>query len=409
MSKTIFDNEKVRSDFPILQQQIHGKPLAYLDNAATSQKPKIVLETLQNFYTHDNANVHRAVHSLSERATHEYENVRKKIRTFINAKEEREIIFVRGSTEAINLIAQSYARPLLKPDDEIIISEMEHHSNIVPWQMVAEQTGAKLRIIPINEKGELILSEYEKLLNSRTKIVSIVHMSNSLGTINPIKEIIDSAHRVGAITVIDGAQAVAHLPIDVQQLNCDFYVFSGHKLFGPTGIGILYGKAEILERMQPYHGGGDMISQVSFKKTTYREIPYKFEAGTPNFADTIGFGAAIDYFQQFDHAAIQKYELDLLNYATQQILMIPKIQLIGTAASKTAILSFILEDVHAHDIGTILDHEGVAVRTGHHCTMPIMEHFKVPATVRASLAFYNNKSDIDALITGLHKVREVFK
>lgn len=409
MNKIIFDNEKVRADFPILQQHIHGKPLVYLDNAATSQKPRIVLDTLQNFYVRDNANVHRAVHSLSERATHAYESVRKKIQAFIHAKEEREIIFVRGTTEGINLIAQSYARPTLKPDDEIIISEMEHHSNIVPWQMVAEQTGAKLRIIPINDAGELILSEYEKLLNPRTKIVSVVHMSNSLGTINPIKKIIDAAHQVGAITVIDGAQAIAHMPVNVSELNCDFYVFSGHKLFGPTGIGVLYGKAEILERMLPYHGGGDMISQVTLAKSTYREIPYKFEAGTPNFADTVGLGAAMDYFQQFDHAALQKYERDLLDYATQQILAVPKIHLIGTATEKTAILSFVLEDVHAHDIGTILDHEGVAVRTGHHCTMPIMEHFKVPATVRASLAFYNNKTDIDTLITGMHKVREVFK
>lgn len=406
---TKFDPYQIRKDFPILQQKIHGRPLVYLDNAATAQKPQQVIDVIDNFYSHDNSNVHRGVHTLSARATIAYEAAREKIQKFINVKETSEIVFVRGTTEAINLVAQSYGRSHLQAGDEIIISHMEHHSNIVPWQMLCEQTGAILRIIPINDAGELLLDEYEKLLNPRTKIVSIVHMSNALGTINPVKNIIDLAHQHGAVVVLDGAQSVTHLKVDVQQLDCDFYAFSSHKLFGPTGIGVLYGKAELLNAMPPYQGGGDMISQVSFAKTSYREIPYKFEAGTPHISGVIGLGAAIDYVSQFDRAAILAHETALLRYATECAQKIHNLRIIGTAQVKAAILSFVFPDIHAHDVGTILDHEGVAVRTGHHCTMPLMERFAVPATTRASFAFYNTKEDVDALIAALHKVREVFK
>lgn len=405
----LFNIQHVRKDFPILEQTVRGRPLVYLDNAATKQKPKAVINAIQDFYQHDYANVHRAVHTLSERATQAFENVRCKVQKFLNAQEEREIIFVRGTTEAINLVAQSYGHSQLKSGDEIIISTMEHHSNIVPWQILCQQIGAVLRVIPINDAGEIMLDEFQRLLSPRTKIVSIVHISNSLGTINPIKQITKMAHDTGAVVFVDGAQAVSHLSIDVQDLDCDFYAFSSHKLFGPTGIGALYGKAKLLENMPPYQGGGDMISQVTFTKTLYREIPYKFEAGTPNIADTIGFGAAIDYFQQLDLDALQTHEHQLLDYATAHLEKIKGLRMIGTAREKAAILSFILDDIHAHDIGTILDCEGIAVRTGHHCTMPLMERFNVPATVRASLAFYNTQSDIDTLIGGLHKVREVFK
>lgn len=401
--------QQLREDFPILHQMVRGKPLVYLDNAATNQKPKAVIEAIHNFYQHDYANVHRAVHTLSERATHAFEEARRKIQRFLQAKEAREIILVSGTTEAINLVAQCYGRSQLKAGDEIIISQMEHHSNIVPWQMLCDQIGAVLRVIPINDAGEIILEEYQHLLSPRTKIVAIVHMSNSLGTVNPIKKIIKMAHDVNAITVIDGAQAVAHLPVNVQDLDCDFYAFSAHKLFGPSGTGALYGKASLLEKMPPFKGGGDMISQVTFAKTSYREIPYKFEAGTPNITDVIALGTAIDYLQNLDFAALQSYEHQLLEYATECLNEIPNLRLIGTAQDKAAILSFILPDVHAHDIGTILDCEGIAVRTGHHCTMPLMEHFKVPATVRVSLAFYNTREEIDLLINALHKVRAVFK
>lgn len=400
--------EKLRHDFPILQQQIHGKPLAYLDTAATAQKPLAVIEAIEDFYINDNANVHRAVHTLSERATAAFEKARLKIKNFINAKEKHEIIFVRGTTEAINLVAQSYGRSQFKADDEIIISTMEHHANIVPWQIVCEQTGAKLKIIPITEKGELLLDEYEKLLNAKTKLVAITHLSNSLGTINSIEKIIELAHQYNVPVLIDGAQAVAHLPVDVQALDCDFYAFSSHKMFGPTGIGVLYGKTALLENMPPYQGGGDMIAQVSFAKTTYRELPHKFEAGTPNIADAIGFGAAVDYLSNLDRTALKIYEDELLTYATDKILEIPGIRIIGTAKYKTSVLSFLFNDIHAHDVATILDHAGVAVRAGHHCTMPLMDYFNVPATIRASLAFYNNKADIDALINGLYHVREIF-
>lgn len=405
-----FNPNNAKLDFPILQQQVHGKPLVYFDNAATTQKPQAVIEEINRFYSHDYANVHRAVHALSERATYAFENARKKIQQFIHAKETREIVFVRGTTEAINLVAQTYGLTNIKAGDEILISAMEHHANIVPWQMLCQQTGAILKVVPINDAGELLLEEYEKLLNPRTKIVAITHLSNSLGTINPVKQIIELAHKNGTPVLLDGAQAIAHEPIDVQALDCDFYAFSSHKMFGPTGIGVLYGKAKLLEAMPPYQGGGDMIARVTFEKTEYREIPHRFEAGTPHIVGVIGLGATINYLNQLDRTAIHAYEKQLLTYATEKLNNeIPNLRLIGTAKNKAAILSFVLEDVHAHDVGTILDSEGIAVRAGHHCTMPLMERFKVPATVRASLAFYNTQADIDALILGLKKVREIFK
>jgi len=402
--------EKLRQNFPILHQTVHGgKPLIYLDSAATAQKPKIVIDAIQKYYSQDNANVHRAVHALSERATYAFEATRKKVQQFINAKEQHEVIFTRGTTEAINLVAQSYGRSIFEPSDEILISHMEHHSNIVPWQILCEQTGAVLKVIPINDSGELILEEYKKLLSSRTKLVSIVHASNSLGTINPIKEIIDLAHKNNTPVLIDGAQSIVHSKIDVQDLDCDFFAFSGHKLFGPTGIGVLYGKTDLFNAMPPYHGGGDMIARVSFDKTEYRELPHKFEAGTPHIAGVIGLGAAIDYLNQLDFNAIHTYENSLLKYGTERLAEIPDLRMIGTAENKAPILSFILDDIHAHDVGTILDSEGIAVRAGHHCTMPLMERFNVPATVRASLAFYNTKEEIDKLVEGLKKVRQIFK
>ena len=404
----LLDVEKIRQDFPILHQEINGKPLVYLDNAATSQKPMQVIETLDNYYQQDNANIHRGVHTLSERATADYEQARAKIRDFINASSEKEIVFVRGATEGINLIAQSYGRTNLKADDEIIISEMEHHSNIVPWQLLCEQTGAILKIIPINDDGELILEEYEKLLSPQTKIVSVVHISNALGTINPVQHIIDRAHEHNAIVIIDGAQATPHTAVDVQALNCDFYVFSGHKLFGPTGIGALYGKTVLLEAMPPWQGGGDMIKMVSFEKTMYADLPYKFEAGTPHIAGVIGLGAAIDYVNSVGLDAIAAYEHDLLDYATAKASQVEGLRLIGTAAQKASILSFVIDSVHPHDIGTILDHEGIAIRTGHHCAMPVMTHFNVPATARASFAFYNTFTEVDILIQALEKARKVF-
>jgi len=404
----LLDVEKIRQDFPILHQEINGKPLVYLDNAATSQKPRQVIETLDNYYQQDNANIHRGVHTLSERATADYEQARAKIRDFINASSEKEIVFVRGATEGINLIAQSYGRTNLKADDEIIISEMEHHSNIVPWQLLCEQTGAILKIIPINDDGELILEEYEKLLSPQTKIVSVVHISNALGTINPVQHIIDRAHEHNAIVIIDGAQATPHTAVDVQALNCDFYVFSGHKLFGPTGIGALYGKTALLEAMPPWQGGGDMIKMVSFEKTMYADLPYKFEAGTPHIAGVIGLGAAIDYVNSVGLDAIAAYEHDLLDYATAKASQVEGLRLIGTAAQKASILSFVIDSVHPHDIGTILDHEGIAIRTGHHCAMPVMTHFNVPATARASFAFYNTFTEVDILIQALEKARKVF-
>jgi cysteine desulfurase/selenocysteine lyase len=406
--RPIFDVHRVREDFPILRQTVHGKPLVYLDNAATTQKPQAVMDALTRSLLEENANIHRGVHLLSERATRAYEAARGKVQRFLNAGEAREIVFVRGTTEAINLVAQTFGRSRVGAGDEIVISEMEHHSNIVPWQLLCEQTGARLRVVPITDEGELRLDEYERLIGERTKLVAIVHLSNSLGTINPVAEIIEIAHRRGVPVLVDGAQAASHLPIDVRALDCDFYAISAHKLFGPTGAGALYGKAALLDAMPPYQGGGDMISAVSFERTTYNVVPHKFEAGTPNIAGVIGMGAAIDYLRGLDFPAVIDYEHDLLEYGTRRLSEIDGLRLVGTARRKASILSFVIEDVHPHDIGTILDQEGVAVRTGHHCCMPVMDRLGVPATVRASLALYNTREEIDALVAGLHKVREVF-
>jgi cysteine desulfurase/selenocysteine lyase len=403
-----FDVYKIREDFPILKQTVNGKPLVYLDNAATSQKPRVVLEALKHYYTDDNSNVHRGVHELSQRATKAYEDARVKVQRFLNARESREIIFVRGTTEAINLVAMTYGRKNVGAGDEVIISALEHHSNIVPWQILCEEKGAKLRVIPINDAGELLLEEYEKLLNPRTKIVAVAHVSNALGTIIPIAKIIELAHRARVPVLIDGAQAAPHLKIDVQALDCDFYTLSSHKIFGPTGIGVLYGKAALLEAMPPYQGGGDMISSVTFEKTLYNVLPYKFEAGTPNIADVIALGAGIDYVNRVGLENIAAHEHALLVYATEQLSKIPGLRIIGTAQEKAAVLSFVLEGVHPHDAGTILDQEGIAVRTGHHCAQPVMHRFGIPATTRASLAFYNTREEVDALVAGIKKVMEIF-
>jgi cysteine desulfurase/selenocysteine lyase len=403
-----FDAYRAREDFPILKEKIHGKPLAYLDNAATSQKPQVVLDALLNYYTTENSNVHRAVHLLAERATQAYEGARLTVQRFLNAADAHEIVFTRGTTEGINLVAQSYGRQQLGEGDEVIISHMEHHSNIVPWQMICHEKGAHLRVVPINDRGELVLEEYEKLLGPRTKLVSIVHVSNALGTVNPVRTIIELAHRRAIPVLLDGAQAVPHMKVDVRELDCDFYAFSGHKVFGPTGIGILYGKAELLEAMPPYQGGGDMIRSVSFARTTYNSLPYKFEAGTPHIAGAVGLATALDYLTSGDQEAVAAYEQQLLKYATEEVAAVPGVQLIGTAAAKAGVLSFVVDGVHPHDVGTILDDEGVAVRTGHHCCQPVMDRYDVPATTRASLALYNTREDIDALVAGLHKVRRVF-
>ena len=403
-----FDVAKVREDFPILKQEVHGKPLVYLDSAATSQKPQVVIDALVRYYTTENSNVHRGVHSLSEWATRDYEGARAKVRQYLNASDDREIVFVRGTTEGINLVARSYGAEHVGEGDEVIISTMEHHSNIVPWQILCQERGAHLRVIPINDDGELLMDEYEKLLCPRTKLVSIVHLSNSLGTINPIERIVEMAHARGVPVLVDGAQSAPHMEIDVQKLGCDFFVFSGHKLFGPTGVGVLYGKGELLESMPPYQGGGDMIKSVTFEKTLYNSLPYKFEAGTPNIAGAIGLGTAIDYVTGLGLASISAYEAELLEYGTQRLSAIEGLRLIGTAREKASILSFVYDGAHPHDIGTILDSEGVAIRTGHHCTQPLMQRYGVAATARASLAFYNTKSDIDTLVKGIYKVIEVF-
>ncbi len=405
-----FDVTRVRADFPILHAPARGgKPLVYLDNAATTQKPRVVIEALERYYRQDNANVHRGVHLLSERATAAYEGARRRLRDFIHARSEKEIIFTRGTTESINLVAQTWGRATLRPGDEVLITEMEHHSNIVPWQIICEQTGAKLVVAPINEAGELILEEFDKRLNERTRLVAVTHCSNALGTINPVGWIIERAHSAGSLVLVDGAQAVAHMPVDVQALDADFYVFSGHKLYGPTGIGVLYGKESLLDAMPPYQGGGEMIKYVSFEKTVYNDLPYKFEAGTPHIAGAIGLAAALNYVNDVGLAAIAAYEHELLVYAQGRALEVPGLRLIGTAREKSAILSFELERIHPHDIGTILDYQGVAIRTGHHCAMPVMRHFCVPATARASFALYNTREEIDAFIAALYKVREVFK
>ena len=403
-----FDVAKIRQDFPILNETIHGRPLVYLDNAASTQKPKAVLDTLRHVYEHDYANVHRGVHTLSQRATDLFEGAREKVKTFINARKIEEIIFVRGTTEAINLVAQSYGRSKLQAGDEILITTMEHHSNIVPWQIVCQQTGAVLKVAPINLAGEVLMEEFEGLLNERTKLVSVVHMSNALGTINPVQRIVELAHARGIPVMLDGAQAIPHMIVDVQALDCDFYAFSGHKLCGPTGIGVLYGKEALLKAMPPWQGGGDMIRMVTFAKTEYNTLPYKFEAGTPAIAETIGLGAAVDYLQAIGMDNIAAYEQQLLQYATQKALEIPTLKIIGTASDKGAILGFTLHHIHPHDIGTLLDQLGVAVRAGHHCAMPVMDFFGVPATARASFSFYNTHEEVDVLIDGIKQLIEVF-
>ncbi len=403
------DVSEVRKDFPILKQTVHGKPLVYLDNAATTQKPQVVIDAIHRYYSTENSNIHRGVHYLSEQATRDYEDARKKVQHFINAPKEREIVFVRSTTEAINLIAQSYGRHFLKKGDEIVVSAMEHHSNIVPWQMLCEQTGAKLQVIPIDQDGELLLEEFERLLNARTRLVSVAHVSNALGTVNPVKDMIREAHKREIPVLVDGAQAAPHMKIDVQELGCDFYAFSGHKLFGPTGIGVLYGKASLLEAMPPYQGGGDMISLVTFEKTHYNVLPYKFEAGTPNIAGGIGLGAAIDYLNGLGMEAVEAYENQLLSYALESMSTLSGVQLIGTPKQRAGVISFNLDGIHAHDVGTILDQEGVAIRAGHHCAMPVMQRFGVPATARASFAFYNTKDEVDTLVRAIHKVQEVFQ
>ena len=403
-----FNAERIREDFPVLKLKVNGKPLVYLDNAATAQKPRVVLDALRKFYETECANVHRGLHWMSEEATRDYEESREKVRRFLGAADVKEIIFVRGTTEAINLVAHSYGRPRVRAGDEILITAMEHHSNIVPWQILCEETGAQLRVAPINDDGELLLDELEKLLSPRTRLVAVSHVSNALGTVNPIAQIIEMAHGRKVPVLVDGAQAAPHLPVNVRELDCDFYAFSGHKLFGPTGIGVLYGKAQWLEEMPPYQGGGDMIRSVTFEKTTYNSLPYKFEAGTPHIAGVIGLGAAVDYLSRIGLARAAAYERELLDYATERVRRIPDARIIGTAREKAGVLSFVLEGIHPHDVGTILDQEGIAVRAGHHCAMPVMDRFHVPATTRASFAFYNTPQEVDALIAGIEKVKEIF-
>jgi cysteine desulfurase / selenocysteine lyase len=403
-----FDAARVRQDFPILQQFVHGKPLAYLDNAATAQKPRAVVDAISSYYLHDNANIHRGVHQLSERATSAYERGRETVRRFLNAREAREIVFVRGTTEAINLVAHAYARPRLGPGDEIVVSVLEHHSNFVPWKMAAEATGSRLRVVPVTDAGELRLEEYERLLGERTRLVAIGHVSNALGTINPVREIVRLAHARGVPVLLDGAQAVPHLQVDVRDLDCDFYAFSGHKLFGPTGIGVLYGKAELLEEMPPWQGGGDMISSVTLDEVQYNTVPGRFEAGTQHIAGVVGLAAAIAYLEGIDRAGAAAYEAALARYATERLAEVPGVRLVGQPAERAGIVSFVMDCAHPHDIGTVLDREGVAIRTGHHCCQPLMHRLGVAATARASFAFYNTRDDVDQLIGGLDRVREMF-
>ena len=404
-----FDAARWRADFPILRQRVHGKPLVYLDNAATTQKPQSVIDAVVRYYAHDNANVHRGVHALSQQATDAYEAARSRVQRFVNARAVDEIVFVRGTTEAINLVAQSYARPRMQPGDEILISAMEHHSNIVPWQLVCEQTGAVLKVAPIGDTGELEMEAFDALLGPRTRLVAITQLSNALGTIVPIERIVAAAHAMGVPVLVDGAQAVSHLAVDVRALDCDFFAFSGHKVFGPTGIGALYGKADLLNAMPPYQGGGDMIRSVSFARTEYNDLPWKFEAGTPNVAGAIGLGAALDYVSALGIDAIAAHEHDLLAHATQEASRIPGLRIIGTAPRKASILSFVLDGVHPHDIGTILDRGGVAIRAGHHCAMPLMQRFGIAGTARASFALYNTRDDVDALLAGIDEVRRMFQ
>ena len=404
-----FDAERVRGDFPILREKVNGWPLVYLDNAATSQKPRAVLDAMQHYYAADNANIHRGVHTLSVRATDAYEGARAKVQQFLGAQRPEEIVFVRSATEAVNLVANTWGRANLRPGDEVLITVMEHHSNIVPWQMLCAQTGAVLKVAPINDDGELLLDEFETLLKcGKTRIVAAAHVSNALGTINPVREMVRLAHQGGAIIMLDGAQAAPHMAVDVRALGCDFYAVSGHKMCGPTGIGALYGRYDLLNAMPPYQGGGDMILSVTFEKTTYNHVPYKFEAGTPNVAGTIGLGAAVDYLRSIGMSTIAAWEHELLDYGTRVLRDIPGVRLIGTAKDKAAVLSFLVGDIHPHDVGTILDQQGIAIRTGHHCAQPVMDRFGIAATARASLAFYNTKQEIDALAAGIRKAIEVF-
>jgi cysteine desulfurase / selenocysteine lyase len=407
-TRPALDVARLRAEFPMLATAARGAPLVYLDNAATSQKPRAVIERIERYYRSENANVHRGVYELSERATAAYEAAREKARAFLNAASTREIVFVRGTTEAVNLVASSWARPRLQPGDEVLVSAMEHHSNIVPWQLACEERGATVRVIPMNRRGELLLEECARLITDRTTLVALAHISNSLGTINPVADIARLAHARGVPVLVDGAQAAPHLPIDVQRLGADFYTVSGHKMFGPTGIGVLYGRAELLEAMPPYQGGGDMIKTVTFAKTTYADLPAKFEAGTPHVAGAVGLGAAIDFLAALDWEAVSAHERDLLAYATERLQQVPGVRLVGTAAHKASVVSFIVDGVHAHDVGTIVDQEGVAIRTGHHCAQPVMDFFGVAATARASFALYNTRAEVDALVAALEKVRRVF-
>jgi cysteine desulfurase/selenocysteine lyase len=404
-----FDVERVRRDFPILRQKVRGKPLVYLDSAATAHKPQAVVDAVARFYLEDNANVHRGVHALSERATAAFEAARAKVAGFIGAADPREVIFVRGTTEAVNLVAQTFGRTRVGAGDEVLVTEMEHHSNIVPWQMLCQENGAKLEVAPVDDRGDLVLDELERRLTPRTRLLAVAHVSNALGTVNPVRRIVEMAHARGVPVLVDGAQAVPHLPVDVQELGCDFYALSGHKVFGPTGIGALWGKAEHLEAMPPWQGGGDMILSVSFERTVYNQIPYKFEAGTPHMAGAVGLGAAVDWLQGLDRAGAGAHERDLLAYGTARLQEVPGLRLVGTAREKAGVLSFVLDDIHPHDVGTVLDREGVAIRTGHHCAQPVLQRFGLRATARASLALYNTRAEIDALVQGLHGVKEMFR
>ncbi|HYH97602.1 cysteine desulfurase [Hyalangium sp.] len=408
MSGAGLDVAKVRADFPILQQEVRGRPLVYLDSAASAQKPQVVIDAISRFYTHDNANVHRGVHTLSERATAAFEGAREKVARFLHAREDKEIVFVRGTTEAINLVVQTFGRKNVGPGDEVLITALEHHANIVPWQMLCEQVGARLKQIPVDKHGDLVLDGLDELLTPRTRILAVTHVSNALGTVVPVKELIRRAHAKGIPVLVDGAQAVTHFSVDVVDLDCDFYAFSGHKLFGPMGIGVLYGKKELLESMPPYQGGGDMILSVTLEKTIYNRVPFRFEAGTPDVAGAVGLGAAIDYLERVGMQSIAAHDRQLLAYAEQALGRVPGLRILGQGRERSGVVSFVMEDIHPHDVGTILDREGVAVRTGHHCAQPLMQCFGVAATVRASLALYNTSEDVDALVRGLQKVREVF-
>src|SRR6201988_125828 len=405
---TEFDVERIREDFPVLRQTVNGKPLVYLDNGASSQVPQVVIDRGSDYLKHEHSNIHRGVHYLSQKATSAYEGAREKVKRFINAREARECIFVRGATEGINLVMYGYGRKFIGEGDEIIISAMEHHANIVPWQMLCEERGARLRVIPMNDAGELLLDEYDGLLNERTRLVGVVHVSNALGTINPVKQMIAQAHKYGVPVLVDGAQAAPHMPVDMQDLDCDFYVFSGHKMYAPTGSGIVYGKAELLEQMNPFQGGGDMIKTVTFEKTTYAELPNRLEAGTPAIASQIGLGAAIDYLNTIDREQAAAHEEELLQYATERLSAIEGVRIIGTARKKSRVLSFVIDDIHQHDMGTILDQQVIAVRAGHHCAQPVMQRFNIPATARASFAFYNTKDEVDTLANTVEKVIEIF-